>query len=43
MSDLIERSLKKGRGMEQIAAAKLASVLVVSLMGTPEAEQVSCG
>ncbi|KAL7636398.1 UNVERIFIED_CONTAM: hypothetical protein RMT77_013173 [Armadillidium vulgare] len=40
MSDLIERSLKKGRGMEQVAAAKLASVLVISLMGTGEAEQV---
>ncbi|XP_042233249.1 interferon-related developmental regulator 1-like [Homarus americanus] len=38
--DLVERSLRKGRGPEQVAAARLASLLVLSLSQVPEAEQV---
>lgn len=38
--DLIERSLRKGRGPEQVAAARLASLLVLSLSHLVEAEQV---
>ena len=38
--DLSERSIKKGRGPEQAAAARLGTVLVITLMGKPEATQV---
>ncbi|KAK8372433.1 hypothetical protein O3P69_014124 [Scylla paramamosain] len=38
--DLVERSLKKGRGAEQVAAARLASLLVLSLSSMPEVEEV---
>ncbi|KAG0728350.1 Interferon-related developmental regulator 1 [Chionoecetes opilio] len=38
--DLVERSLRKGRGPEQVAAARLASLLVLSLSAAPEVEEV---
>lgn len=38
--DLVERSLRKGRGPEQVAAARLASLLVLSLSPVPEVEEV---
>ncbi|XP_071522774.1 interferon-related developmental regulator 1 [Panulirus ornatus] len=38
--DLVERSLRKGRGPEQVAAARLASLLILSLSQMPEAEEV---
>lgn len=40
ITDLVERSLRKGRGPEQVAAARLATMLVVSLSPVPEAEKV---
>lgn len=40
VTDLAERGLRKGKGAEQVAAAKLASVLVASLAETKEAEQI---
>ncbi|XP_069954456.1 interferon-related developmental regulator 1 isoform X2 [Cherax quadricarinatus] len=36
--DLVERSLRKGRGPEQVAAARLASLLILSLSQVNEAE-----
>ncbi|XP_069954455.1 interferon-related developmental regulator 1 isoform X1 [Cherax quadricarinatus] len=38
--DLVERSLRKGRGPEQVAAARLASLLILSLSQVNEAEAV---
>lgn len=40
LCDLIERSLRKGRAPEQVAAARLASLLILSLSQMVEAEQV---
>lgn len=40
LCDLAERSLRKGRGPEQVAAARLATLLILSLSEVPEAEQV---
>nr|XP_027211075.1 interferon-related developmental regulator 1-like [Penaeus vannamei] len=40
ITDLVERSLRKGRGPEQVAAARLATTLVVSLSPVAEAEKV---
>lgn len=40
ITDLVERSLRKGRGPEQVAAARLATTLVVSLSPVSEAEKV---
>ena len=40
VADIIERSLKKGKGLEQVAAAKLTAVLVISLQDSDEAQQV---
>ncbi|ROT77408.1 interferon-related developmental regulator 1 [Penaeus vannamei] len=39
ITDLVERSLRKGRGPEQVAAARLATTLVVSLSPVAEAEK----
>lgn len=40
LTDGIERSLKKGRGSEQAAAAQLAPLLCVQLGAGDEAEEV---
>lgn len=40
LADGIERSLKKGRGSEQAAAAQLAPLLCVQLGAGDEAEEV---
>ena len=42
LTDIVEKSLKKGKGDEQVAAAKLTSVLIISLCNTQEAEEVNC-
>lgn len=39
-SDLVERSLRKGRGPEQVAAGRLASLLLLSLSPCSEVEEV---
>ncbi|KAK4307877.1 hypothetical protein Pmani_020387 [Petrolisthes manimaculis] len=40
LSDIAERSLKKGKGAEQVAAARLINLLVLSLSELPQAEEV---
>ena len=40
MTDVIERALKKGKTAEQMAAAKLLSLVMVQLFGQDEATSV---
>lgn len=40
LCDYIERGLRKGKGAEQLSAAKLAALLCVQLGSTPYAEEV---